>query len=659
MQNLVLPFYDNADMDNCVKKYPCPDLEYKGKVVMLSAGAIHSLGISRGNNESNGYKGIIENIEESLNDLGPLVQANILGPICLVEICERYFPGKFYDYARKVAAGFTARREQISYRNLQKAIFTKCINASDVKRELDKIVLEEETTQKKVFPLSCKFDVSQVVWKHYWLKGENLNLKTYDFRKIINPVFRKCTIIYANHQIKTKKVKPTALNIYTTLVPALNYFTEKFPEATDLSTITQPMVRSFLHHFEFEYEHRNKSSKKADKKGYSPKPLHRLLIDCCGLTEFFITHPSKLPKSHPTISDNNFGKFHFRNVDKHVTNTVDIPEEVIEQINLHQDELAPDVRRAYNIMMGTGIRVSETVTLQKGWFEFNATHKIHTLKYIPWKTEKLRLKKGLDEHNTICVADETVVDCIKEQIDSVSALREATGFQEIFLRKHNSRRNNVTILNPSTIIRELNKLIVKHDIRSHGGNLWKFSNHQTRKTVAVLLTENGATTSQIRQQFAYLCDDTVEKIYSEVRDKKMAELNHTFFEKKFRILLGKEGLAQYSEEQRRVLYVEFCLGYREVEFGVCIKPMGEGFCEKRSDTEIICAECNNLCTGSKYRDKWASLFMSQEKVVRSLEAAYLSAEILPEIYQTFREYQAENHKLFLYANKVAKIDEKR
>lgn len=79
---------------------------------------------------------------------------------------------------------------------------------------------------------------------------------------------------------------------------------------------------------------------------------------------------------------------------------------------------------------------------------------------------------------------------------------------------------------------------------------------------------------------------------------KLAEMNSEFFKKRFDLLLEDHQLEKFSEEERKVLYIDFCLNSREVEFGVCTANFKVDTWNKRGD-RFACATCAKICTGKK------------------------------------------------------------
>jgi len=138
-----------------------------------------------------------------------------------------------------------------------------------------------------------------------------------------------------------------------------------------------------------------------------------------------------------------------------------------------------------------------------------------------------------------------------------------------------------------------------------------------------------------------------------VKSIKLAELNSEFFEVQFDILLSQEQLTEFSEEERRLLYVDFRLGNRRVELGFCTRKLCEGACKSRSRT-VHCVNCPRLCTGRQYLSHWKKLMQAQRERVYTLIESYENAGIAG--YEEFIEYQQEQRLLSAYENIVSELE---
>ena len=168
------------------------------------------------------------------------------------------------------------------------------------------------------------------------------------------------------------------------------------------------------------------------------------------------------------------------------------------------------------------------------------------------------------------------------------------------------------------------------------------------------MVENKAAPIEIRQFLGHMDERTTKGIYAEVRKINLAKMNHEFFEKKFNTKIPPKQLAKFSLEERKLLYVEFVLGYREVELGQCLKPASEGQCGKRTG-KTHCAICGSLWTGPQYQKKWRFLVESKEHEIAEYEKAYQLAEMPEDEYKHYVEYIKAKALLKEYSTTLDKV----
>ncbi|MEG2269620.1 MAG: tyrosine-type recombinase/integrase, partial [Acinetobacter sp.] len=143
---------------------------------------------------------------------------------------------------------------------------------------------------------------------------------------------------------------------------------------------------------------------------------------------------------------------------------------------------------------------------------------------------------------------------IKKQIEESKALREEHKLPYFFLHQNNGYKP--AVLNVQYFISKINKLINKYNICDESGQPWNFTSRQCRKTLAVNMIENGSTVAELTYAFGHLNQATAARYYAEVRKRRAAELNTEFYREVFDVQLSPEQLAVFSEEERRMLYVD-------------------------------------------------------------------------------------------------------
>lgn len=293
--------------------------------------------------------------------------------------------------------------------------------------------------------------------------------------------------------------------------------------------------------------------------------------------------------------------------------------------------------------------MKEVLFLEESCLEETQYEGLMQIRYTPYKTLKARRKKGAPDYHRVFISQELAED-IRNEIRKRQDWRQELGVRYIFVNKRPGFRAGM--LNMSNYILLINKLIKENHICGEDGKPWRFTSKQQRKTLAVTLIENGGTVEELAYWLGHLSRNTAANYYAEVRKMKLAELNTKFFREKFNLLLSGEQLAEYSEEERRLLYMDFRLDQRRVEFGFCMKKMAEGGCGQRNSL-YNCVNCRNLCTGEKYLSHWLELLESQVLTVQVMEAKYRLAGITE--YQSFKEYERAVFLRDCYKNIVERI----
>ncbi|OCN02862.1 hypothetical protein A7X67_12360 [Clostridium sp. W14A] len=209
------------------------------------------------------------------------------------------------------------------------------------------------------------------------------------------------------------------------------------------------------------------------------------------------------------------------------------------------------------------------------------------------------------------------------------------------------------MINPEHFLSKLDQIAKRYDLRDENGALWHFTARQYRKTLAVTLIENGGTMEELAYLLGHLSPSTSAAYYADVRKKKLAEMNTAFFKAKFELMLSDKQLSRFSEEERRALYVDFCLESRRVEFGHCLKKLSEGGCTSRSSL-VNCVNCKNLCTGAKYLPYWRQLHTEQAERLNALLSVYYVNGISG--YENFPEYKQEKALTAGYAGIVRALE---
>lgn len=485
------------------------------------------------------------------------------------------------------------------------------------------------------------------VWRLCFCKGPALNKRDFDFINVNSSTLRKEVKMYYKailwYEVDFRNDRGFAL-----LYAALNLITSVDGTITHFKDITPNHIRRLISSIESE------ELTTQFGKGYTIESMRKMVQQIGKVIDYLMTVEgyAYTPNSNPTEG------FQFRNTKSMVSNTDAIPDIVIEQLDKYCYELEDSYGLIYEILAATGLRAKEAIYLEVDCLKQSEENELYyVLEYTPYKIVN-KLKKTSKINKQITIVDKEIAVKIYNQIEKTKELRQAENTNYIFLRQVNSGTDNTMVALPqvSNFVSAVNKVISNHNICDESGELWHYTSRQARKTLGVRLAENGATSQQIANQLGHLDFRTTEKYYAEVRQKRLMELNTDFFNKKFELLLGKEQLATYTEEERKGLYIDFALNVREVEFGQCTKHMSEGPCGKRTGA-THCAICPKLCTGKKYLTKWLELRDCQQEIVDNLLSIYKREGV--ENYEEFIEYRKEMSKLNRYELVVQAIQEQK
>ncbi len=368
---------------------------------------------------------------------------------------------------------------------------------------------------------------------------------------------------------------------------------------------------------------------------------------CRLLIEFLMSsdNDTKLPKPKENI----FAKVKLVNAKKYKKSTNYIPDCVLEKLKKHLKDLHPWEQRLFQIFSATGMRHKEVAFLEENCLSKGKYGTV--LSYKLYKVLNARKQAGLSDYHSINI-EESTEKLIREQMTESKKLREKENSPYIFL--YQTQRRQPTLPDAGNFASKVNKLIKKYDITDEHGELWHYTTRQHRKTVVVNMIENGATVPELVYQLGHFNSGTVMNYYAEVKSMKLAELNTEFFRKQFDLLLSGENLADFSEEERKQLYVDFRLSKRKVEFGFCMRKFCEGACDSRSKSSH-CVNCPNLCTGRQYLTYWEDLYQQQVEIIGEMKVIYAKEGI--EDYEIFAEFILENRRLLAYEGIMNKIKE--
>lgn len=550
-------------------------------------------------------------------------------------------------YLQRMASAITRQRDQISHSALLLSMFhyemsTLTLYDPVFKEMLLNTVEQERNIQRKVFVAGNSAQVTPYsdVWKLYEPYGNTLRLKKIDFTAIKRSSLRSEVKFYFCHLFEQRG--KVYVPLFDACKLAINTLADIAPEVIYFADIAEGHVRALV----LALEATKKDDGTALSQYYVAKSVNSLKRIMCYLMGTERDIRIKAPRPHT----NPFEIVAFRNLRQFNTPTEIIPEEVVEQLDLHREELPAQHRLLYDLFMNTGLRLKEVYFLEEDCVEASRYPDVCQLKYIPHKTLAARRRHGNGDYHRIMIPKD-VADRLSQYISQDADERKAVGTSYIFWSKRLGYEK--TVIDSQPFVKCIRGIIRKYDICDENGELWHFTIRQFRKTLAVRLIENGATTVELAYWLGHLCSDTAAKYYAEVRKKKLAELNTAFFREKFELIMTSEQLEIYTEEERRLLYTDFCLGQRRVELGFCVRKLTDGPCMNRCSL-YNCMNCRNLCTGKQYLPYWKELLQEQENILRGLTEAYKMDGITD--YSKYPEYKQEYRLLESYQSVVGMIE---
>ncbi|MFJ7185584.1 tyrosine-type recombinase/integrase [Lysinibacillus xylanilyticus] len=552
-----------------------------------------------------------------------------------------------FDFLKKskeiVEREFNNKRQRINKINFYRILFNEFSLKKDYFYEkinnelihynaLNKFLEKEILLQRNYVEEWNKksFILKNNIWIVHFVNGLSLHSMKVDFNRIKYEQLRREVKTYLFYDYNSANPVATYRK-FTDIMRGLEVIQEKFKprKVSDIDVIQVLYMYQYL-----------------EKEGrFSVVTIKKTISNLSQVFEYFLDMNGY--KDRPL--KNVFKAINMRNVDSMSKNTDFIPDVINEQLNIYISELDLLYRLMYELYSYTGLRPKEVVLLENDCFsddrgEYPGYVK---MKYIPHKIKKARRMRGLSDYANTYIPEELALK-VKEYIAGNTDICSTYDINYVF-----TRRTHAGVFLPKTkdFCLAINKIIQKYNICDSEGELWNFTSKQTRKTVAVNLIEN-ATPQEVANQLGHLDVRTTEKYYLEVKKAKLAEMNSEFFKNKFEVSVGKENLDLYSEEERRQLYVDFCLSKRDVELGKCSKHISEGDCGKRVGASN-CAVCPKLCTGKNFLSKWNELRESQLIIVNELKKIYKDKGI--ENYHDFIEYKKELYLFERYSSVVNAI----
>lgn len=552
------------------------------------------------------------------------------------------------QYLSEMAAKFTCRRQQISHSALILSIFhyeraSLSLYVEEFKSLLMDAVEKERKIQRRILIAENgrQISIQSDQWKLYELHGQILRLKTVDFTKIQQSSLRYEMKFYLKYIFESRG--KISVPLFCCQYLALNTLIEINPNIKYFTDITEADARMLVLSLEKET--------KEDGTPLSQYYISKAVNSIKRVIDYLMGDLRDSGIRAPRPYMNPFAIIAFHNLRQFNTPTTIIPEDVVEQLNQYSEELRPLHKLLYDIFSNTGLRLKEVFFLEEDCIESSRYPGIFQLKFKPHKVLASRRRCSAGDYHRVMIP-QNLADEVSTYISATHHTRQAVSSPYIFLSERLGY--STAVMDSQPFVKSIRRLIKMHNICGEDGELWHFTSRQFRKTIAVKLIENGATRAELAYWLGHLCSDTAAKYYAEVRKMKLAELNTRFFLEKFELIISNEQLESYTEEERKLLYADFRLEQRRVEFGFCMMKAADGPCQNRNSL-YNCINCRNLCTGKQYLPYWLELLEQQRVIVEKLISAYIADDISD--YTNYTAYKQESCLLTGYENIVKAIHE--
>ncbi len=488
-------------------------------------------------------------------------------------------------------------------------------------------------------------------WILFFKNGPRVNYRTFEFDEIISDKFRYEIKLYMMDEC-TYRIEN---NITLSLVKeSVNFLYSRNKDCDSFAKINLVDIRALDNYLQKDLVvKRAYDTTKKRAVGTISKTMSKIKE----ITDYLIEYDRKNTLTTPAPKMNQFANVRYRNKHKMSERTDVIPDVILEQLDKFVNKLNPIHQLMYEIFQNTGMRLSSVYKLEEKCLKPSRYDNVMILKYKPYKLENYNKKNGKLPFEEVIIPLELAMK-IQSQIDTTKKLREEYNTKYIFIsinKKLGQLRPSLS--QGSSFVAAVNRIIQRNNIVDYDGVLWNFTARQFRKTLVSIMMDNNATDAEIAYVLGHNSQATLNRYYKEINEQRLENLNHEFFKKRFGIDIGEENLSQYTEEEKRCLYIDFVTNYRRVPLGYCSKPLKDGPCDKQAGASV-CEKCSRICTGKQFLSEWIKLRDDRQREIDELIVYYSKHNISTEEYAEYKEYQHILYELKLYKDAIDKINEK-
>ncbi|MDZ4954506.1 tyrosine-type recombinase/integrase [Clostridium perfringens] len=564
-----------------------------------------------------------------------------------------------HQYVMRRMDYYLTQKKMMSFEDFKRdCIYAKgnMYRGSNLKKEYQEInayieSLYELYAQKLIQANRYEMKLSKENWTLFYEDGPRVKYRQFRFDDIESEKFRYEIKLYlmdeCSYRIKNNVTLPL-------IKESVNFLYNRNKECDSFAKInTEDVIALDMY---LQHESIVKKTEGTTKKR-SVNTLAKTMNKLGDVINFLIEYNKKNPLKMPVPKRNPFSNVSYKNRDAMSERTDIIPDVILEQLDKYIAELNPIHQLMYEIFQNTGMRASSVSKLEENCLKPSRYENVMILKYKPYKLVNYNKKVGKLPYEEIIISS-YLAEKIQYQIDATKDLREKYNSKYIFLNVNKKLGQLRPCLSQgSSFVSAVNRVIKKNNIVDYDGVFWNFTSRQCRKTLVSIMMDNNATDAEIAYVLGHNNKQTLNRYYKEINEQRLENLNHEFFKKKFGIDIGEENLGQYSEEEKRCLYIDFVTNYRRTALGYCSKPLKDGPCDKQSGASA-CEKCPRICTGKAFISEWKKLRDDRKRELNNLTEYYNKHNISIEEYCEYKEYQHILYELNLYQDAIDKINEK-
>lgn len=523
-------------------------------------------------------------------------------------------------------------------------------NHSKTIKDLFQSVIDNESVEQIDYLINSNdFDLKSDNWKYFYLKGNSLESKIFDFSLLRNSLIKRELKLYykslladdmiTKNTLRRDKELLSSLGCYSYVLVSINYLIESY-EVFQSSDLTIDILDSFLKEV---LATRLKGSFKGDNNTslvesvfYSIKAFYNWVVE--NADRF------KISKPNPYLFIN--FELNCSKIKAQSKPTAIIPEVVLEQLSEKMHHLKPIIyRRMLLIYLNCPRRFNEIQKAPIGCIkpkEINGIiqkdkngNPIFELTYVEHKKMKNKdiVNRGLNyeeytKHITVnyIVAREIFeqqeeIEELQKQLNKKRNANELVKIDKLFVVSDSKTKSGYRYVRENNFVRSINSFIKEQNIRDNSGNIWMFSARQTRKTSAYILIKNGANFHRIKSDLGHEKFKTTQEFYMEINKILLADTNTEFLKKEFDSRLFDEQKNRFTKYELELMFKQFCLESRIIYYcrkmlGVCTlnfeqKCPHQPNCNESVD-DFPCANCPLLLTSASCKDAWTCLKDDQE-----------------------------------------------